>query len=237
LLDTVAGAGCRCPDEIVIPASRQRLLRAPVDLHVHTHGSGGELPDVDVVLAAARRGVRVLARVNHNTLAGAGEFAATARANGVHAIHGCEISVCWQAAVWQVLAYHVDPADRLFAARLAKPGNPTITEALDWISAAGGVAVLAHPGRSMRPERAIAELRPLAEHGLAGIEAWTTWHDADTASAFAAAARRLNLLATQGSDFLGRSRRHAPAPGLLPAASPRPGMIVDGLAQLAAARA
>ena len=96
------------------------------------------------------------------------------------------------------------------------PAFPTIEDAIGWVRDAGGVAVVAHPGRSLVPTDAVQALRPLAEAGLHGVETWSTWHDRDTAEAYLGVARELGLIATQGSDFHGDVKSWAPLPGSMP---------------------
>jgi 3',5'-nucleoside bisphosphate phosphatase len=295
------------------------LVSSPVDLHLHSCASDGELDNERLIDACVRHGLRVVARVDHNTLRGAGTFAAAARARGIEVIDGCEVSVRWRSGEWHLLAYHVQPNDAVFAGRVAavaeqerarfslwlehfeaagihvdrtpvttlltrtytpyfgrfleavvpsltrypafagyadrpyaelvrdwfaegrpfhvpEPAYPEMLDALDWIADAGGVAVLAHPGRGFSTDGADDALTPLVEHGLAGVEAWTTWHDGTTAAALAEVARRLGLVATIGSDFHGPVKPRAPAPGSLPAVTADPYEIVGRLRERARPR-
>ena len=80
-------------------------------------------------------------------------------------------------------------------------GRPTPEEAIDCIHAAGGFAVIAHPGR-MRfsaegKEKLIAYL---AEYGVDGIEAVYTTHTKEETAWFKALAEKYHLLVTGGSD-------------------------------------
>jgi hypothetical protein len=70
-------------------------------------------------------------------------------------------------------------------------------EAIDVILAAGGIPVLAHPGR-LRDESIISEL---AERGLRGIEVFYPTHDANRVHHFRGIAKRYGLVMTGGSDF------------------------------------
>src|SRR5262249_36774132 len=76
------------------------------------------------------------------------------------------------------------------------------------ISAAGGVAVLAHPGAVSRgwriPDEAIAGL---AAAGLAGLEVFHPDHDEAERSRLAALAARLHLVPSGGSDAHDRLNR------------------------------
>jgi predicted metal-dependent phosphoesterase TrpH len=70
-------------------------------------------------------------------------------------------------------------------------------EAVDAILAAGGVPVLAHPGR-LRDESIIGEL---AQRGLRGLEVFYPTHDANLRHHFRAIAQQHGLVMTGGSDF------------------------------------
>lgn len=80
---------------------------------------------------------------------------------------------------------------------------------------AGGLASIAHPGKSIPDER----LRVLCDHGVDAIEAFHPDHDAALVSHYVEIARTLGLLLTGGSDFHG-DPAHGTSPGAvtLPAA-------------------
>lgn len=94
-----------------------------------------------------------------------------------------------------------------------KPGYVThqwaaLPEAMEWIRAAGGVAVLAHPGRyEMGKEKMSLLLGEFKELGGAALEVVTGSHTADQVPIFADYAERFGLAASVGSDF------HAPGEG------------------------
>ena len=75
-------------------------------------------------------------------------------------------------------------------------------EAVRWITEAGGVAVIAHPGRykfSVNEEYAL--FSEFQAHGGRGVEVLTGSHgQADTAK-YTAMAQEFGLLASRGSDF------------------------------------
>jgi hypothetical protein len=73
----------------------------------------------------------------------------------------------------------------------------TPQEAIERIGAAGGVAVLAHPGR-LKDRVLIDELAPL---GLRGLEVFYPLHDADDVQIFRDLAKRYGLVMTAGADF------------------------------------
>jgi 3',5'-nucleoside bisphosphate phosphatase len=90
----------------------------------------------------------------------------------------------------------------------------TAAEAIALIHRAGGVAVLAHPGRrGRRGPFPAATIAALAARGLDGIEVYHPAHADDLATAYADLAAELGLLTTGGSDWHGRA--HDPALGSL----------------------
>jgi predicted metal-dependent phosphoesterase TrpH len=77
-------------------------------------------------------------------------------------------------------------------------------DALRWISAAGGQAVLAHPGRySLSADAMDGLLLEFRAGGGAGIEVVTGSHASDQYALFAALAAKHDLSASRGSDFHG----------------------------------
>jgi len=79
-----------------------------------------------------------------------------------------------------------------------------LAEALGWIHAAGGRAVLAHPGRYKYSSRAFARLyQEFRALGGAAIEVVTGSHSREQYRQYADVARRYGLLASRGSDFHG----------------------------------
>jgi predicted metal-dependent phosphoesterase TrpH len=86
--------------------------------------------------------------------------------------------------------------------RRGRPGyvpstHVTPHEAIAEVRAAGGVAVLAHPGRLK--DRALID--ELARDGLQGLEVFYPLHDAGDVRDFREKARRYGLVMTAGADF------------------------------------
>lgn len=80
-----------------------------------------------------------------------------------------------------------------------------LRNAIDWIHAAGGVAVVAHPGRyKLSPSELRQFLTEFRELGGEGMEVVTGSHSPEQYEQFATLAREFGLLASRGSDF------HAP---------------------------
>lgn len=80
----------------------------------------------------------------------------------------------------------------------------TLAEAVEWIHGAGGVAVIAHPGR-YRVSRAQMDalLARFVELGGDAVEVVAGSHTPDHEREFARLARRFGLLASRASDFHG----------------------------------
>ncbi|WP_127531514.1 PHP domain-containing protein [Paenibacillus kobensis] len=82
------------------------------------------------------------------------------------------------------------------------PPRPLPFDAVDWIRAAGGVSVIAHPGLYGDDDM----VEEIVRHGAQGIEAFHSDHDADQELKYAAMAEKHGLLVTGGSDFHGEKR-------------------------------
>lgn len=105
------------------------------------------------------------------------------------------------------------------------PGKPgyvahqwaRLPEAMDWIRAAGGVAVVAHPGRYRLGETALAALfDEFRELGGDAIEVVCGSHSPWQYEVFARRARELGLKASRGSDFHGPGEGRVDLGGLPP---------------------
>jgi predicted metal-dependent phosphoesterase TrpH len=80
----------------------------------------------------------------------------------------------------------------------------SLQDALDWIRAAGGVAVLAHPARyGMTASKLRCFLGEFRECGGLGMEVVSGSHTRDQVAAMASLCRNEQLLASRGSDYHG----------------------------------
>jgi predicted metal-dependent phosphoesterase TrpH len=121
-------------------ARRRGGVFARADLHVHSHWSDGAQAPESIVLAAARRGLDVLAITDHDEIRGAlraRAFAAAHPTLGVEVVIGEEIST---------LNGHLLG---LWLAERVPPGLPAL-ETIERIHAQGGLAVAAHPFHPLR---------------------------------------------------------------------------------------
>ena len=87
--------------------------------------------------------------------------------------------------------------------------------AIELIRAAGGVAVLAHPGIIADDEATLpSRVRALCARGLSGLEVYHPRHTPAQIRRLDALARSLGLIVTGGSDFHGLPGQNAPGAGM-----------------------
>jgi hypothetical protein len=80
----------------------------------------------------------------------------------------------------------------------------TIEDAMAWILGAGGIAVIAHPGRYRLSKSELTELfSAFKDLGGVGIEVMSGSHSQDHIREYAHVARQYGFLASRGSDFHG----------------------------------
>jgi predicted metal-dependent phosphoesterase TrpH len=112
-------------------------------------------------------------------------------------------------ARWLVASGYCDSVREVFGKYLV-PGKPgyvphrwaSLAQAVQWIRAAGGVAVIAHPGRYKFDDTTFwALFSEFKEAGGAAIEVATSNHSAEQLRRFANIAREFDFEASRGSDF------------------------------------
>ena len=109
---------------------------------------------------------------------------------------------------------YVSSVDEAFERYLAKGAPAYIDryrlypqEGIEMIRAAGGIAVLAHPFTwALDTAQLEAGVRELKDWGLAGIEAVYAAYNPEQTVALLRVAKKLNLLATGGSDYHGLAK-------------------------------
>ena len=105
----------------------------------------------------------------------------------------------------------------------------TAAESIDFIHKAGGVAVLAHPGKLDSAIRVLPQLvHELAERKLDGLEIYYPTHSGKVAKKLHKLAERYNMIATGGSDYHGNTRRNNGLAGSIDNICP-PDSIMEGL--------
>jgi 3',5'-nucleoside bisphosphate phosphatase len=177
-------------------------------VHVLLYGEGLLAPDLGEAVEVARRGrdARNLAigeRLRELTGVGYEEAAAVAGDSALSRAHFARALVARRAVADVAEAF-----DRyLSSGRPAYVPAPSVsvTDAVALAGKAGGVAVLAHPGRlgDAERDRVLAEA---LEAGVDGVEVWHSQHDAELRRSLAGLVERRGLLATGGSDYHGRHK-------------------------------
>ena len=84
-----------------------------------------------------------------------------------------------------------------------------LQDAVQWITGAGGMAVIAHPARyAFTPNEEYALFTEFMAHGGRGVEVVTGSHSAQEAQKYAAMAQEFGLAASRGSDFHSPDESH-----------------------------
>jgi predicted metal-dependent phosphoesterase TrpH len=120
-------------------------------------------------------------------------------------------------ARWLVATGHCSDVREVFGKYLVsgKPGYvphrwARLRDAVAWINGAGGVAVVAHPGRyKFSDTESWALFSEFKEAGGTAIEVATSNHTADQVKRYAKMAREFDLEASRGSDFHDPAESHA----------------------------
>jgi 3',5'-nucleoside bisphosphate phosphatase len=211
--DTVAGvaearaAGRRHGVEVLAGCELTAAVGDRV-VHVLLYGEGLLEPDLADAVEVARRGrqernLAIGERLAALTGVGYAEAAAVAGASALSRAHFARALVAAGAVADVAEAF-----DRyLSSGRPAYVPAPSVSagDAVALAAKAGGVAVLAHPGR-LAPAERDRVLGQALEAGVDGIEVWHSQHDPDLRRSLAALAERRGLLATGGSDYHGRHK-------------------------------
>lgn len=126
----------------------------PIDLHAHSSASDGTEPAGEVVAAAARAGLDVIALTDHDTYAGWAAAERSAREVGIDLVRGVEISCSHRGISVHLLAYLVDPAHHGLAAELdhARQSRTTRIDRMVERMAADGIPVTVEQVRELAGE-------------------------------------------------------------------------------------
>lgn len=90
------------------------------DLHSHSLASDGTLSPDELVQAASKAGVDVLALTDHDSVDGIAEAQTSAALAGMRLVPGVEISVSWQSQTLHVLGLGIDPGNALLGQGLSR---------------------------------------------------------------------------------------------------------------------
>lgn len=80
----------------------------------------------------------------------------------------------------------------------------SLREALDIINQAGGIPILAHPGKNVHEDKVL--LDGIIEQGVKGMEVYSSYHSPEQVLFYRKEAEKLNILMTCGSDFHGKTK-------------------------------
>jgi 3',5'-nucleoside bisphosphate phosphatase len=211
--DSVAGvaearaAGRRLGVEVLAGCELTAAVGGRV-VHVLVYGEGLLEPDLaDAVEVAGRgreeRNLAIGERLERLTGVGHADAVAVAGDSVLSRAHFARALVAAGAVTDVAEAF-----DRyLSSGRPAYVPAPSVSagDAVALAAKAGGVAVLAHPGR-LDPAERDRVLGEALEAGVDGIEVWHSQHDPELRRSLAALAERHGLLATGGSDYHGRHK-------------------------------
>jgi 3',5'-nucleoside bisphosphate phosphatase len=200
-------AGRRLGVEVLAGCELTALVGDRV-VHVLLYGEGLLDPDLAEAVEVARRGrqernLAIGERLQRLTGVGYQEAVETAGGSALSRAHFARALIA-RGAVADV----AEAFDRyLSSGRPAYVPAPSVsvTDAVAIAGKAGGVAVLAHPGR-LDPAERDRVLAEALEAGIDGVEVWHSQHDADLRARLSGLVERRGLLATGGSDYHGRHK-------------------------------
>jgi predicted metal-dependent phosphoesterase TrpH len=211
--DTVAAvaparaAGARLGVEVLAGCELTAAVGGRV-VHVLLYGEGLLEPDLADAVGVARRGrternLAIGERLERLCGVGHADAVEIAGASALSRAHFARALVARG-----VVADVAEAFDRyLSSGRPAYVPAPSVsvTDAVALAAKAGGVAVLAHPGR-LAPDERDRVLGEALEAGVDGVEVWHSQHDPGLRRSLADLADRHGLLATGGSDYHGRHK-------------------------------
>jgi 3',5'-nucleoside bisphosphate phosphatase len=211
--DTVAGvagaraAGKRLGVEVLAGCELTATVGDRV-VHVLVYGEGLLEPDLADAVEVARRGrhqrnLAIGERLEQLCGVGYDDAVRVAGASALSRAHFARAMVA-RGAVADVAEAFERYLSSGRPAYVPAPGV-SVTDAVALAAKAGGVAVLAHPGRLAAGERDRV-LDEALEAGIDGIELWHSQHDAELRRSLASLVERHGLLATGGSDYHGRHK-------------------------------
>jgi 3',5'-nucleoside bisphosphate phosphatase len=177
-------------------------------VHVLLYGEGLLEPDLADAVGVARRGRDERNRAIGERLQ---QLTGVGHDDAVEVAGDCALSRAHFARALVARGAVADVAEAFD--RYLSSGRPayvpapsvSVTDAVALAAKAGGVAVLAHPGRLAAGERDRVVAEAL-EAGVDGVEVWHSQHDATLRRSLEALVARHGLLATGGSDYHGRHK-------------------------------
>ena len=199
-----------------IPSSNDLFI---VDMHCHSSYSDGTMTPEQIAKILFDSGVQYASLTDHDTLAGLYAFHNALMKYGIGFITGVELTAIHKDYIIHLLAYGFDPEyPGLCACTVNEKPNPvdsynvitskrfrTVSEVIDIIHRAGGVAVMAHPVQTEpdadRREILIDDFKKL---GLDGIEAVYGPNSPDVEKKLLDLATQKDLIVSAGTDYHGQ---------------------------------
>ncbi len=127
-----------------------------IDLHAHSSASDGTEPSQDVVAAAVRAGLDVVALTDHDTYAGWPAAVVEAQRLGIDLVRGVEISCSYRGVSVHLLGYLVDPDHPGLTRELerARESRETRVDRMVELMAADGIPITIEQVRGLAAQGA-----------------------------------------------------------------------------------
>lgn len=198
--------------ELIKQFTKEDFLKGAVNLHIHTTYSDGKADFLEVVEQAKKKGCKLIAITDHNTVQGHIENP------NCNVLTGVEFDVWYKYIFLHLLAYGIDVNHLALKPFLAKSKDETekdilrffakrnIKDLIDAIHEAGGIVVLAHPCCcwALSLDKFVSDL---VKMGLDGIEAyypyprWRKYIKFSSPDSVEKIAEKYHLLKTGGTDL------------------------------------
>lgn len=170
-----------------------------IDLHLHSHYStGGQFSPTELMYNCKRLGIKVASITDRNTTAGIDEAINVAKEIGIQLIPGIEIDCVYNDIELHIIGYWIDHQSTNLNKHINE-NHISISETIQAIKDANGIAILAHPGKSIKQDEKLLE--HVLAFGFSGIEVYSSYHSAEQTQLYKQKAASHYMAATCGSDF------------------------------------
>lgn len=184
---------------------------AKIDLQVHTNSSDGIFSAKEIIDLSIKKGIKVLAITDHNSVAGLKEAEDYSKDKNIEFVPGIELSCkekSFQTPVIDVLGLFIDYENSNLKQRLFQNKFFSVSEAVKIIKESGGIPILAHPGRYLNEVVSIIDF--FISVGGKAIEVYYPYEKVigvkNIEDKIKKIAKEKNLLISGGSDFHGNLR-------------------------------
>lgn len=176
---------------------RTTIKSNEVDLHIHSIYSDGGLKPNELLEIALVKGLRCIAIADHNTIDGAKELIEIVKDKKLTVISGVELDTVYDDNNYHILGYDFYKKHGLIE---MNKKFPSIKETCEKIHKAGGIAVLAHPRKTIKINFK-TELEKIIKSKIDGIECYYPSHSEEIVGICLNMCEQHNLFITAGSDF------------------------------------